>query len=241
MIKQLYYLTFSKDADWAKKEGINDDLLLASLKSLRRHSNAQIVVLMPRGTEPLSDEAHRDCIEMGVRFWNIKPKKWHGRRMLCRLEHLTILMKEFAFTEIISSEADEFFFSDPFALFDDFDIGIGSRCLGAKIPVNAGLVLLRNTQEVRSFYDWAIDRVTTDSGWDTYSERKHKKNTADVYCDRDMWWATWDDSERIGLHFDIDIALVDAGYHMSERKCSFHLKGHSKKQIYTEEFRKAMR
>ncbi len=238
-MRNLYYLTFSKDKDWADKEGINDDLLVASLESLRRHSDAFIVMVHPADTRPIGPAAGK-LQELGVYTWVIPHADWFSGRMLCRLEYLLKTIQCWSPDHIISSEADEFFLGDPFSFFsEDFDIGIGSRCPGAKIPVNAGLVFLRNNENVLRFLPWAFGQIRKPE-WATYLRLKHRKNTFDVYCDRDLWWAVHEDGDYLKKQFGVNVVLLDAGYHMQERKCSFHLKSMSKKLIYSKQFKELM-
>ena len=182
----------------------------------------------------------KELLAMDVALWHVKNERWAKRRMLCRLEHLLLGCWYWGAEYVISSEADEMFLGDPFKFFQDrFDIGLAWRGPDAKIPVNAGLIFLRNTTRVRRFLAWAVGQIKRPT-WSKYCDLRHRKNTHDVYCDRDLWWAAWRDRHFLDRKFAIKIALVDAGYLMGDGKRSFHLKGQSKKQIYTDRFKEIM-
>lgn len=240
-MNKLYYLIYAEDEDWADKEGINQDLLLISLSSLRRYSDANIVLLLPEVGKELSEKTLISLRGLNVCRVGIGEEEWCGRRMFCRLKQFGELLEaQSKGSLLISGEVDEIFLSDPFEFFEqDFDIGLAARDARAKVPVNAGLVFFCKSDKVVDFYSWA-QRQILNPNWETYLRLKYRKNTLDVYCDRDWWWATWEGRDLLKVKFGLDIKLLDCGYQMDEvigsGMCSFHLKGQSKSRIYEKDF-----
>jgi hypothetical protein len=240
---EVYYLIYAEDEDWAGKRGINEDLLLTSLRSLRRHTFPKIVLVLPQVEKRLSEETidmlrHNLCVESVY----IPEEGWRDRRMLCRLEQFGTLLE--SLPEgccIISGESDEIFLDNPFKFFEeeDFDIGLASRNDTAELPVNTGLVFFRRSDKVINFYFWMLEQIRNPD-WKIYMDRRHPKNTHDIYCDRDMWCAVWDGRKELREVFGVNVKLFDCGYLMDEAiekgQCSFHLKGQNKKRIYEENF-----
>lgn len=245
-MKKIYYLTYAEDKDWAEKEGINQDLLSISLTSLHRHSDASIVLLLPEVEKKLSEKTLTTLRKLNVCRVGIGEEEWRGRRMFCRLKQFGELLEaQSEGTLLISGEVDEIFLSDPFEFFEQgFDIGLAARDARAKVPVNAGLVFFRKSNKVVDFYSWAQNQILNPN-WETYLRLKYRKNTLDVYCDRDWWWATWEGRHILKTRFGLDIKLLDCGYLMNEAikngQCSFHLKGQSKNRIYEKDFSERIR
>jgi len=237
-MQKAYYLTYAEDKDWAGKRGLNSDVLIKSLTTMRYHSEADIYLVLPRD---LKQEVLLELAKLRVKVLRIPEEEWTGRRMFCRLENFYKLMKKQTDgTLLISSEADVFYLKDPYELFDmGFDLGLGLRPPGSKVSINSSVVFFRKSRDVVDLYYWLLHQIKRPM-WKTYKRYIYRKNSLDNYCDRDIWWAVGESGDEIKEKFNVNVATFDCGYVMDEsienKKYCFHLKGYTKDRIYEKDF-----
>ena len=127
-----------------RTEQIDYDWLKLCLSSFKRHCTARIIIVtdnMPK----LEHDIIRCKYDAAIN--TIPSSEWDGRRMLCRLEQTNNVIQDLSSedTQLLQSDIDVLFLSNPFKVFDEHDFGIGVtvRMYSYHVPVNSGLVFFK--------------------------------------------------------------------------------------------------
>lgn len=174
---------------FTENESITFDLLELSVKSLRKVSDCDILVL----TDQSSSICHKlRNLQVTVFHESVFGCDDVDGRMLKKVVGLhwisQLLPKT---TELICCDVDTYFKSDPFKAFSECgitEIGLTSRDYLHQHKINAGVVFFKVCKETRSFILWMLHQIK-EPHWDTYIEYQKKFNHkgTDWYVDQDFY------------------------------------------------------
>ena len=225
--QQIYYVIYRShvgDSDLGK--GINDDLLLTSLTTLRYLFKGEIYLVSPELSGRVQTWVSG---ERNIKLRQASMKQWENRRMCCKIELLySILEAEDSEAQVIMGDVDVIFLGNPFEAFHEFhfDLGLTSRCYKYRTPVNGGMVYLRNSEGIRNYVRWAIDQMKNPT-WQPYlNTRRHRG--LDWYCDQDILVAIYRNKDE--FEEMLNIKVIDIGFKYNyctgtdvQRKAAFAL------------------
>ena len=162
-------------------------------------------------------------LEGKVRDWlftNVNPSfkvldksKWQGRRMLHKIEWLEDLILGLSVKkndQFIMVDADLYFCGDPFTAFErEFDLGITSRFVLHRFPVNGGVVFFRPFDRVKKFINMWIEQICNPT-WEGLLEIAILRKWPDWFCDQDMLHFMY--HYRSQFEILTGLKVVDLGY-----------------------------
>jgi len=181
MTTHIFYIIYHES------DNISFEWLTLSLASLQKFVAVEHLILVTDNLPP--DKEQILVSQFGVKVKRIPSTNWEGRRMLCKLEQLVLILNDYAGLDdgqVIMADADILFCGDPYLAFNEFvfDLGYTTRFYPYPSPVNGGMVFYRNTDLIRRFVKQMCSQITNPS-WEEYIECKNADNV-DWNCDQDM-------------------------------------------------------
>ena len=181
MTTHIFYIIYHES------DNISFEWLTLSLASLQKFVAVEHLILVTDNLPP--DKEQILVSQFGVKVKRIPSTNWEGRRMLCKLEQLVLILNDYAGLDdgqVIMADADILFCGDPYLAFNEFvfDLGYTTRFYPYPSPVNGGMVFYRNVEPIREFINQMCSQIMNPS-WNEYIECKNANNV-DWNCDQDM-------------------------------------------------------
>lgn len=118
-------------------------------------------------------------------------------------------------SKVLISDADMYFLRDVFQAFEaEFDLGVTSRCEPYHYPLNAGILFMRVSDQLKDYLRFVIEQLY-ESNWPelaVYQKRfRHDPKNFDWDFDQDALCTTYLMRDKIKEQFGIDV--VDLGFY----------------------------
>jgi len=187
------------------------DWLKLCLRSLRKHSDCKIIVVLVDNLEK-NDKSAITSLPVDAEIIKISADEWNNRRLLCKLEQLNLIVQKQPIrlpgkTKIIMGDTDIFFMDDPFKAFSNFDIGLTTRIYKFYTPINEGMVFYKVNDRVKQFIPWMIDQIKNPTWW-PYLEVRSERDNLDWNCGQDFIHAIYRNDALMKQMFSLEIEDV---------------------------------
>lgn len=191
----------------------DDNVLETCINSLKLVNPLAIPMICTDGVPEELEERFEK--EYNVRWIKVPEERMKNRRATCKIEILQQAVQKLSYDDnILVSDVDVYFISDPFKAFTEshFDLGLTTRGYKHLFPINAGIFYIKLNERMRRWIDWHVLQIHNPA-WPPYKEAKRTNNHyrfgLDWTVGQDFLIACW--NARTELLSDKGINVVDVG------------------------------